>query len=87
METNVAIGVQILDKAVCVSLGANAFGKGINPSLLPAAIDKYQDRLNCLDFIRQPVTKKETSVFKPAVLCLKIDLVSHPVRGGGVETI
>ena len=32
--------VQILDEAICVSLHANAVGKGINPSGLLLAIDK-----------------------------------------------
>ena len=31
------------------------------------------------------MVQKENSEFKPAVLCLKIDLVSHPVCGRMVE--
>ena len=32
--------VQILDEAVCISLQANALGKGINPSVFLQAIGK-----------------------------------------------
>ena len=32
--------VQILDKAVCISLLANTIGKGMNPSVLTQAISK-----------------------------------------------
>ena len=32
----------------------------------------------------QPTEEKENSEFKPSVLYLKIDLVSHNVYGGGV---
>ena len=34
LEMEWAIRVQILDKAVCVSIRANAFGKCMNPSAL-----------------------------------------------------
>ena len=30
--------VQIMDKAVCISFIANAFGKGMNPSILSSAM-------------------------------------------------
>ena len=33
-------GVQILDKTVCISHNANTLGKGMNPIILPPAIDK-----------------------------------------------
>ena len=32
----------------------------------------------------QPIWEKENSEFKPAVLCLKTDLVSHTAHGGGI---
>ena len=32
--------VQIIGKALCVSLYANSFGKGMNPCVLPFAMDK-----------------------------------------------
>ena len=38
--TGKAIRVQILDKAVWISLHANALGKGMNPYLLPQTIGK-----------------------------------------------
>ena len=39
-----------------------------------------------LALLRQPVLEKENSEFKPALLCSKIDLVSHPIHGRGVMT-
>ena len=35
-----AIRVQILDEADCISQNTNTLGKGINPIILPPAIDK-----------------------------------------------
>ena len=32
--------VQILDKAVCISYGANTLGKGMHPTILPPATGK-----------------------------------------------
>ena len=37
---NMAIQVQILNKAICISLSANTLGKGINLIILPPAMDK-----------------------------------------------
>ena len=31
--------IQLLEKAVYISQSANTFGKGINPSILPPAMD------------------------------------------------
>ena len=39
-EIELAIRVQILDKAICISLCANAFGKGRNNFLFPSAMGK-----------------------------------------------
>ena len=37
---DVAIQVQILDEAVCISHRTNTFGKGMHPTILPLVIDK-----------------------------------------------
>ena len=39
-EMDTATWVWILDKAVCILQSANTFGKGINPTILPPAMDK-----------------------------------------------
>ena len=49
---------QILDEAVCISLGANTFGKGMNPSVLPPAMSEEQDRLGSFALVRQPGEEK-----------------------------
>ena len=77
--------VQILDKAVCISLYANTFPKGINQSVLSSALGKYLGRLISLTLVRQPVSEKENSEFETALLCFKIDFVSHPACGRGVR--
>ena len=70
----------ILDEDVYVSFRANAQAKIMNPSFFTttSAKDKYWDRLGSLTLVRQPVLKKKNSEFKPALLRLKIDLVSYP---------
>ena len=40
-EIESVIGVQILDLVACVSLRENAFGKGMNPSVLPNLLVNY----------------------------------------------
>ena len=35
-----ATHVQILDEAVCISYHTNTFEEGMNPTILPPAIDK-----------------------------------------------
>ena len=37
---NTATRVQILDKTVCISHRANTLGRGINPIILPPAMDE-----------------------------------------------
>ena len=32
--------VQFLDKTICISLSANTLWKGVNPTILPPAMDK-----------------------------------------------
>ena len=44
---------------------------------------KQQGRLGPLALVRQPIQEKENSEFKPTLLRLKIDLVSHPACGRG----
>ena len=67
--------VQTLEVAVYVSLHANENRQ--NSSVLLGG-------LGSLVLVRQLIYKKENSKFKPALLCLKTDLVSYPAHGGGV---
>ena len=39
-EMDTAIRVQILDETDCISHSTNTLGKGMNPIILPPAIDK-----------------------------------------------
>ena len=50
-----AIRVQILDEAVCISDNTNIFGKGMNPTIIPPAME----RLDSLTLVRQLVLEKE----------------------------
>ena len=45
---------------------------------------KKLGRQNSLTLVRQPVQEKENYKFKPALLCLKIDLMLHPTYGVGI---
>ena len=56
--------VQIQDKAVCVSICV----------FLPPAISGWKS----IALVRQPIQKKENPEFKPAVLCLKSNIVLQP---------
>ena len=67
--------IQVLDKAVYLSLCANALEKGMNLSILLSAIDEQWGRLGYLGSVMQPVYEKENSEFNPAVLRLKIAIV------------
>ena len=55
----------------------------MNSSVLTLAMGKWQGRLGSFALIKQLVEEEKTSEFKPAILCLKIDLVSHPARDRG----
>ena len=46
--------VQILDKPNCIS-HSTTIGKGMNPIILPTAMDNSLDRLDSLALIKQPV--------------------------------
>ena len=41
-EIDMVTGVQILGKAVCISPSANTLGKGMNPIILPPAVEMYE---------------------------------------------
>ena len=56
--------VKILDESVCLSVRANALGKGINPSVPTPSMGKYKGRLCSLSLFRQPVKENEKSEFK-----------------------
>ena len=60
---------------------ANAIGKGMNPSVLLSTMSKSSSRLGSIALSRKPVQEKENTKLQPALLQLKIDLVSHPVHG------
>ena len=40
VETDTANRVQILEEGFCISHKANTFGKGMNPTIFPSAMDK-----------------------------------------------
>ena len=63
--------VQILDKAVCISFYDNTLEKDMDPTILPPAMDKQEGRLGILVLVQQPVSEKENSKFKPALLWSK----------------
>ena len=50
-----AIQVQILDKAVCISHSVNTLGKNMNPIILPPAISKQYSKLGFLILVWRPV--------------------------------
>ena len=51
---------------------------------LNQALGKKFGSLDSLAFLCQPIHEKQTSEFKPALYCLKIDHVLHPERYGAV---
>ena len=52
----------------------------MNPIILPPAMG----RLGSSALVKQLVSEREKSEFKPVKLCLKIDLVSYPARAEGL---
>ena len=68
-----------MDKTVNISDSANTFGKSITLIIFPPAISKIVGQTMFFAIFRQPVSEKENSEFEPVKLCLKIDLVLHPV--------
>ena len=54
-EMELVTCVQILNNADCISLHANAFGKGINPSTPPHSRYGYLGRLGSVALVRQQV--------------------------------
>ena len=76
------IQVQIQGEAVCISHNINTLQKCMTQPIL-----WVNNRVDCffLTLVWQPVEEKENSEFEAVVLCLKIDLVSHPRCGEGVE--
>ena len=73
-----AIWVQILDEAVCISLQVNSFRKGRNTPVPSLAMGKIVAQTGFFSL------GKKNFKFKLDLLHLKIDLVSHPTHGGGV---
>ena len=71
-----AIRVQELDEVVGISLWANTFRKGMNPSGPQLAMDNRAYR----DFFVFDFETKVNTDFKSAVLLLKFDFVSYPFK-------
>ena len=69
-----SIQVQILDEAVCISLCANALGKGMNLSVLPPAMEKYYDWMGSLLSVKQLVQEREISESNQFYFALKLIL-------------
>ena len=74
-----------LDEAVYISLLVDALAKGMNPSLLPPNYGYIVEQTGFLGFGEALAKEKENSEFTTAILCFKIDFVSHPSRGEVVE--
>ena len=81
-----ATRIQLLDKAICISHSANTPGKGINPTILPSAMDKWLDRLSSLTLVWQLAKEKQISELRPVKL-VKSYLVSHLARAEGLVNI
>ena len=84
MNCGIVVREFVLQLRYYVHFRANTLGKGMNPLILPPAMDKQQDRLGSSALVRQLVQEKENSEFKPVKLRLKIDLVSYPARAEGL---
>ena len=68
--------VQIPDKAVCISQSANTLGKDMNPTILPLATGKIVGQTNFFS-VGIATNPEKGKLYKPVVLHLRIDLVSH----------
>ena len=75
------MGVQILQSAIYISLNANTFEKGINPTNFVSVINKQQGRLGFLTLLYQLYKENETLNAK-----LLNSAVSLPVRAEGMDT-
>ena len=73
-----------MDSVIRIQTWTRLFAFHSTLEILIWAMAKYLGRLSSLILVQQPVKEKEIFLFKPAVLCLKIDLVSYPAYGGWV---
>ena len=55
----------------------DALKKGMNPFIFAPIMRKQYGRLGSLALVQKLVEENENPKFKPASICLKIDLVSH----------
>ena len=62
---DMAIQVQILDKADYISYSIKNLEKGMNLIILCPAMGKQKGKLYSSALVRQPVLEKENSEFKP----------------------
>ena len=53
-----------MDEPVCISHSANILVEGMNPAILPTAIDKQLSSLGSLAFVWQPVLEKKKWIQK-----------------------
>ena len=65
---------QILDEVLCSSHRANKIGKRMNPTILPVILGKLLSRLDSINLMKRPVSKKADSDFKSFKLRLKLTL-------------
>ena len=65
---NTTTRVQIPDEVIGLSYSANNPMKGMNPTLLSPLMGEKYDKLGSLASVRQLVTEKENSEFKPVKL-------------------
>ena len=79
-----ATQLQIPDEVVCISLCADALGKGTNPSAIPSPMGKLLVKLDSLAMVNKQSRRRKTE-FKPVVLPLKFDLVLQPAQAKGLN--
>ena len=77
---DLAIQVQILDDAICISLCTNALGKGMNPSVLSQTTGKIVGQTVFFIFCKVDSLQDRIST----ILDLRIDLVLYAAFSGGV---
>ena len=74
--------VHILDRAVCVSLHANAHRKGMNLFSFQLWVNSRAIRVPRFLPWEGNQSRKRKTEFKSAVIHLEIDIVSHLAHGG-----
>ena len=80
-QIDIVSHVWILNKVVCISHNVDTLEKGMHPTILSPQlwVNSRADGLPNFG-------KRRKAEFKPVKTYLKIDLVSHPVHGGGLPS-